>query len=422
VRIAPNSTQELVLHNRRIGAMTISCADCGEMQRVPDLPTGGVAECHRCDRLLAHHTPAGYDLALACAIAVFLLLPPAVFMPLLDSSLQSLLFEESRLVSSVGTIYHEVWFPFAFGFLFFAFLFPALRALFQIVVFTSLRFGWNLWQRGRLFRWSEELRIWSMTDVVVIAGVVAYVRATIPADVSVRIGAWCYIAVAVLIFIGDASLDRRRVWSAIYPDLEFARLDHHIASCDVCELAVTSRRPGDPCPRCGSRLDRDIAPRFIPAVGAVAAAIPLLLPAYAAAVMVNDQLTGVIEHTVIGTVQLLADRGYWQIGVVVLIAGVALPLTVLAALIWLLARVRFPNTHGLVIRTRVYRVIHRLARWPMIIPFVAAIAAPIVDYRGIDDIVAGPGATPLFILIALLMLAVRLFEPRLMWKTAGEIA
>jgi paraquat-inducible protein A len=135
--------------------------------------------------------------------------------------------------------------------------------------------------------------------------------------------------------------------------------------------------------------------------------------------MVNDNITGVIEHTILGTVQFLADRGYWQYGVVVLVAGVAIPVVELLGLIWLLARVRFPNTHGLVRRTRVYRILHRLARWPMIIPFVAAIAAPIVDFHGIDDIVAGPGATPLFMIIALVMLAVRFFEPKLMWKTAG---
>jgi uncharacterized paraquat-inducible protein A len=58
----------------------------------------------------------------------------------------------------------------------------------------------------------------------------------------------------------------------------------------------------------------------------------------------------------------------------------------------------------------------------MIIPFIAAIAAPIIDFRGIDDIVAGPGATPLFMIITLLIFAVRMFEPRLMWKTAGESA
>ena len=402
------------------GAITITCADCGETQVIPALPRGGFAECHRCDRLLLRRSESGFALSLACAVGVCALLPPAVLLPLMDSTIKNLVFGESRLVTSVGVIYSEVWFPFAFGFLFFAFLFPALRALFQIVVLGSLKMGWKVWQRGRIFRWSEELRIWSMTEVVVIAGMVAYFRASIPADVIVRVGAYCYLVVALLVFIGDRALDRRAVWGAIMPDLE--TFPHrHVAACDVCELAVAERRTGDNCPRCGSRLDRPITPRFVPAVAAVAAAVPLLIPAYAAAIIVNDQLTGVLEHTVIGTVQLLADRGYWQIGVVVLVAGVAIPIVELIGLAWLLARVRFPSHHGLIIRTRVYRILRRLVRWPMILPFIAAIAAPIVKFRGIDDIVAGPGATPLFALIALLMFAVRMFEPKHMWRTAGEV-
>lgn len=369
--------------------------------------------------MLAHNTGVGYEVTLACAIAVFILLPPAVFMPLLDSTIKNLVYQETRLVSSVGTIYHEVWFPFAFGFLFFAFLFPALRAFFQIVVFASLRWKWKIPQRGRIFRWSEELRIWSMVDVVVISGIGAYYRAAIPADVDIRIGAWCYILVALIAFAGDRALDRRAVWNAIYPDA-LAVPDRHVASCDVCELAAVDRRAHDHCPRCGSRLERSLLPRYIPAVTAVAAAIPLTIPAYSAAVMINDQLTGVLEHTVLGTVQLLADRGYWQFGTLLFISGVILPVVELVLLVWLLLRVRFPNREGLILRTRVYRVMHRMVRWPMIIPFLAAIAAPIVNFRGIDDIVAGPGATPLFLLIAFITLAVRLLEPRQMWLTAGE--
>ena len=255
--------------------------------------------------------------------------------------------------------------------------------------------------------------------VVVIAGVVAYYRASVPAEVEMRVGAWCYAIVAVLIFMGDRTLNRRAVWNAILPDS--TSVPHrHVASCDTCEMAVPNRRAGDPCPRCGSRLDRGIAPRIAPALGAVAAASPLTIPAYFAAVMINDQLAAVLEHTVIGTVQLLADYGYPQMAVVVLVAGLAIPLATLISMVWLLVRVRFPNKRGLVLRTRVYRVVHRIVRWPMIIPFIAALAAPIVDFPGIDDIVAGPGATPLFLLIALLIFAVRMFEPRLMWKTAGE--
>jgi paraquat-inducible protein A len=399
--------------------MTITCADCGSMQTVPDdLPPGSSAECHRCDRLLARRTPSTYDTSFACAIAIFFLMPPAVFLPLMESSIKHLVFGESRLVSSVGVIYSEVWFPFAFGFLFFAVLFPWMRAGLQLAVFASLRLGKRIPQRGRVFRWSEELRIWSMTDVVVIAGIVAYYRADISADVAFGIGAWAYLAVALLWLYSDRMLDRRAVWNAIMPDREEFP-DRHLASCDVCEMAVAWRRSGDPCPRCGSRLDRRLAPRFAPALAAVAAAVPLCLPAYSAAIIVNESLQGVLEHTVFGTVQLLSERGYPQFGVIVLVAGVGIPITVLLCLAWLLARVRFPQTDGLVVRTRVYRLLVRLVRWPMIIPFIAAIAAPIVDFQGIDDIVAGPGATPLFAVIALMMFGVRMFEPQMMWKAAG---
>ena len=394
--------------------MTITCADCGATQAIPDLPGGAVAECHRCDRLLARRSESGNAISLACATAILILLPPAVFLPLMDSTIKNLVFGQSRLITSVPVIYGEVWFPFAFGFLFFALLFPWIRALLQVIVLS----GWKIPQRGRIFRFSEELRIWSMTEVVVIAGLIAYFRASVSATVGLQSGALCYIAVAIFAWIGDHALDRRAVWNSVLPDTAEYPYRYY-ASCNVCELAALDRRPGDHCPRCGSRLDRNIAARFIPAAATVAAAIPLCIPAFSAAIMVNDNITGVIEHTILGTVQFLADRGYWQYGVIVLLAGVCLPVVELLGLTWLLARVRFPETHGLVLRTRVYRVLYRLARWPMIIPFVAAIAAPIVNFRGIDDIVAGPGATPLFLIIALVMLAVRFFEPKLMWITAG---
>lgn len=398
----------------------IVCADCGSMQALPELPDHATAECHRCDRLIARRTAVSIEVSLVCAIAVMILIWPAVFLPLMQSTIRNLVFQQSRLVSSVAVIYGEVWFPFAFGFLFFALLFPFLRATLQTLVLGSLRFGTPIPHLGRLFRYSEELRIWSLTDVVVIAGLVAYYRAGISAEVELGIGAWFYIAVACLVVLGDRALDRRTVWSEILPDRAVPPMQH-FTSCDVCELVVTERAAGDACPRCGGTLDRSIRKRWAPAMAAVAAAVPLCIPAYAAAIMVNENLAGVLEHTVLGTVQLLADRGYWQIGVIVLVAGVAIPLSVLTGMTWLLLRVRFPHREGLVRRTRTYRLLRRLVRWPMILPFVAAIAAPIINYRGIDDIVAGPGATPLFAVIALMMLAVRLFEPKFMWRTAGEV-
>lgn len=399
--------------------MTITCADCGLTQRIPPLPPGASAECMRCDRLLSKRSRSGFAIPIASSVAMFLLLPPAIFLPLMDATIKNLVFRESRLVSSVGVIYSQVWFPFAFGFLFFAFLFPAVRSLLQIVVLGSVLRGRIVRHAGRLFRWSEELRIFSMPEVVVLAGLVAYFRASISAHVVVGSGAWCYVAVAALSFVTDRSLDRRALWNAILPDRETVTGEALLA-CDVCEMTGPRRGAGSqPCPRCGHTIAGDVGRRFAPAVAAVAAAIPLCFPAYALSVIVNDRITGFWEHTVMGTVQLLADYGYWQYGVVTLLAGVVIPVVELAGLVWLLATVLFPGRRGLVLRTRVYRLLHRLVRWPMVIPFIAAIAAPIVNFRGIDDIEAGLGVTPLFLVIAFTMLALWLFEPKFMWKTAG---
>lgn len=401
--------------------MRLACADCGRLQVVPPLPRRAVAECGRCDRVLDRRAATHHGVAMAAAVAVLVLLPFACFLPLMQSTIRQLVFDESRLISSVPVIYRQVWFPVAFGFLFFAILFPALRAATLVAVLGSLRWGWALRERGRIFRWNQELRIWSMTDVVVVAGVATYFRAAAPADVEVLPGAWCYLAVALLALSMDLALDRRRVWNAILPDRGGkASPAERTAACGVCELAVEGGAPGAPCPRCGAALERGLRRGFLPSVMALAAAVPLALPAYEFAVIVNDQLTGVWELTIFGTIQLMADRGLWVLGVVLLVAGVAVPVVELAGCAWLLVRVRLPSRAGLIARTRLYRLLRALVRWPMVIPFIAATAAPIVDFPHIDDIVAGPGATPYFLFVTLLVATVRLFAPKLMWQAAGE--
>lgn len=402
--------------------MTITCADCGGTQRIPLLPSRGIAECYRCDRVLDRRRSTRFDVAFASALATFILLAPAVLLPLMQSNIQGFLFKQSRLVSTVTEIYGQVWFPFAFGFFFFAFFFPAARALLLVLVLGAVRWGWTIPQPGRTFRWCEELRSWAMTDIVAIAGLIAYFRAAVPAEVDLLIGAWCYLAVAIFAFVADRSLDRRAIWNAIRPDSQ-ADPESHVISCDVCELALDSDEwSRGPCPRCGAMLNPRITWRFAPAAAAIAAAAPLYFPSLAFAVIVNERLTGVWEHTVIGTVQLLADYGYWQFGVILLVAGVVIPVFTMIAMVWLLMRVARPRREGLVLRTRVFRALKKLVRWPMIIPFIAAIAAPIVDFPNVDDILAGPGATPFFAVVVLTMLAVRLFKARLMWRAAGESA
>jgi paraquat-inducible protein A len=396
----------------------LTCADCGLTQLLPAVPPLGVAECGRCDRLLERRVATHLGLSFACSLAALALLVPAALLPFMDSTIRHLVFEEARLVTSASVIYHDVRWPFAFGFLVFAMVLPALRALLLALVLGSLRWGWRLPHRGRLFRWSQELRIWSMTDVVVVAGITTYFRASVSAQVNVLAGAWCYLAVALLSVVANRSLDVRAVWQAILPDHP-SYPPGRFASCIECERVATERERGDACPRCGAELDGDLRRRFLPALVALVIAVPLTVPSYAYAVMVNDRLTGLWEHTVLGTVDLIAERGHPGLALVLLVAGLVVPVVEIVGLGWLLFRVWQPEPTRLVERTRAYRVLRDLVRWPMVIPFIAATATPIVNFPGIDDIIAGPGATPFFLLVATLMVAVRVFEPRMMWSAAA---
>ena len=120
--------------------MTITCADCGSTQTIPAVPPGAIAECFRCDRTLVRRSRLGLDGSLACAAALFILIPPAVFLPMMQSTIRNLVFQQSRLVSSVPEIYAQVWLPFALGFVLFAFLFPALRAFLHLDAYDANRF------------------------------------------------------------------------------------------------------------------------------------------------------------------------------------------------------------------------------------------------------------------------------------------
>jgi paraquat-inducible protein A len=70
-------------------------------------------------------------------------------------------------------------------------------------------------------------------------------------------------------------------------------------------------------------------------------------------------------------------------------------------------------------RTRVYRLIEEIGRWSMLDPFTIACFIPVMDFNRCSTGGAGPAATPFAAVVILTTLAVKCFDPRLMWDRAG---
>ncbi len=83
-------------------------------------------------------------------------------------------------------------------------------------------------------------------------------------------------------------------------------------------------------------------------------------------------------------------------------------------------RVKYPRMRGLVLRTRLHRIIDEINRWSFVDPFIVAMTAPLMVYPGIADVHAGPGALPFALVVVLTMLASSYFDTRLMWDAAEK--
>lgn len=408
----------------------IACADCGSAQVVPRLPPRGVAECHRCGRQLGGGPGRGIDPPLALSLGVLLLAVPAANLPFFRLDIREALRGESELLWSVSDLYWGDWLLLSIGFLLAALALPVLRSLLLVLVLGALRLGrqggapqWT----GRVFRWAEDLRPWAMPEVLVAAAAITYARTQLFGEVRIEIGAWCYLAFSVVAVAADRLLDRRAVWRRLTPPGCPGEEDPASAGgeagvpCDACELLLPSSFSGEPCPRCDQTVHRRRADRFGLSAALVLAGFILIVPGYAYPMSWDLLPDGIREHTVASVIAQLFDHGSWHFGLVITGLGFVLPISLLTALAGLLAAVRHPTRRRLRDRTRAYRILHEAGRWPLTLPFVAALSAPLVDFTGIADSHVGPGATPFFLAMVAGILAVLLFDPRLMWDAAERL-
>lgn len=324
---------------------------------------------------------------------------------------------EAYAVDGAVAYWHEGWPLVALFVLAFVVVFPIVRSALLTVVLGSLRLGYRSRWQGRLFRYAEELLPWSMLEVYLLASFVTYSRIATQLDIEIRLGGWCFAIAAVVLLIGEASLDRHRIWRAIHPDASLASGERTIG-CDICNMVLPGSQAGNSCPRCARLLNERKPNAVNRTIAFTTAAFVLYVPAYLLPMTRTVQPGGFVHRTILDGIHELFDKGFWYLGVILFTASIAIPFLKLAGLTWFVLRVKFPCRTGLVLRTKAHRIIHRINHWSFVDPFIVALTAPLMSYPGIADVHTGPGALPFSLVVAFTMLASRFFDNRLMWDAA----
>jgi len=391
----------------------VGCPSCGLLQRATTATFRDVFVCRRCKSRLDTAVPGGNGAALAYAAGTLLLLLPAIFEPFLTTSAIGAT-RTSTLTSAASFLWNEGWSSLAIVVFLFVIVFPVLRFAALIAVLATLRTRRRPHWLGMAFRGANTLETWAMLDVFLVASVIAYLRIQDSILVSLQSGGACFLGAAVLSLLTRAALDRPQVWQQIAPGIRPVATPH-CQLCRDCRLAVPASAVGQRCPRCRARIDRPRLSSVLSSIALLVAAALLYLPANAYPMATIPMDLTPTSYTVLGGIIDLVEAHYLGLATLVFCASFAIPLLKLAGMAWCNVSVLNGSHRRLIAKTRVHRWLDEAGRWSMIDPFTIACTVPLVHYNSLIDGRADAAATPFAAVVILTTLAVKVFDPRLLW-------
>ena len=199
----------------------VSCHSCHLVSKATAVHGKGKLMCPRCGSVLHQRKPRSLSRTWALVIAAFIFYIPANVLPI--TKVTSLGHAQSDTIMS-GVIYFiqtGMW-PIAL-IIFTASIFVPLAKLLILsflLISVDRKWQWRPRDRTRLYRITEAIGRWSMTDVYVVTILVALVRLGALANVEAEPGAIFFAAVVVSTMFAAMSFDPRLIWDAMEIDHE----------------------------------------------------------------------------------------------------------------------------------------------------------------------------------------------------------
>jgi len=195
-----------------------------------------------------------------------------------------------------------------------------------------------------------------------------------------------------------------------------------LLSCHDCHLLIeTPHSPAHSrCPRCGAHLHPRKPNSLSRTWALICAAIIFYIPANVLPITITSSLGTKQADTILSGVIYFLQSGSWEIGAVIFIASIFVPLAKLLILVFLLLSVQFRSTWRPKDRTTLYRMTELVGRWSMIDIYVVTILVALVKLGAIATIEAGPAAVYFASVVVITMFAAESFDPRLIWDVMKE--
>ncbi|MGB5591669.1 MAG: paraquat-inducible protein A [Gammaproteobacteria bacterium] len=193
--------------------------------------------------------------------------------------------------------------------------------------------------------------------------------------------------------------------------------DAGLAVCHDCGQLVRLSAEHHHCPRCHAVVHLRTPNSIARSWALLIAAAICYIPANVLPVTVVDALGQIQGDTIMSGVLYFLHHGDWPLALVIFTASIAVPMSKIAMLMYLLVSVQRRSVWRPADRTRVYRIVELIGRWSMLDMFVVTILVALVQLGFFATMHAGAGAPYFGAVVVLTMLAAQQFDPRLIWDT-----
>lgn len=192
----------------------IACHECDLLMRKPSLAHGEKAECPRCGFELYTHRQQVVRRSMALVIAALLLYAPANFLPIMQLNLLGRSSEDT-LWSGVQGLYNSGMQGVAVVVFLCSMAVPLLKLLCQFAVLLSIRLDIGRSYGLLLYRIYHHLRDWGMLEVYLMGILVALVKLSDIADVTLGFGLLCFIALLLIQVWLEVTMSPHQIWEAL---------------------------------------------------------------------------------------------------------------------------------------------------------------------------------------------------------------
>jgi paraquat-inducible protein A len=292
----------------------------------------------------------------------------------------------------------------------------------MLVLLQVARHHQGLWM-ARLFRVLEEVRSWGMVEVFVLGLLVSYAKLAKMAAVAPGAALYALAGLIVVAAMAFSSLEARAVWDAAGPAPAppgpppagtISSRQAGLMACPACG-SITALADQAPCLRCGASLHSrkpDSAGRTWAFL--ITAAI-LYIPANLLPVTRVMNLGRPSDDTILSGVLYFLRTGSWPLALLIFVASIVVPMVKFVILLFLLLSVRLRSRWRPRLRTRLYRLTELVGRWSMVDIFAITLMVAMLHMGSLASVVPRPGAMAFALMVVATILAVRSFDPRLIW-------